>query len=47
MKTYVYNMSETSGVEASVLWTDFPVTVGDKKYPLSDRFLFNTQVLRP
>lgn len=47
LKTYVYNMSETSGVEASVLWTDFPVTIGDQKYPLSDRFLFNTQVLRP
>lgn len=46
-RTYVYNMPTTSGVEIGKFFTDSPVPIGDKKWPISDRWGFNTRVLRP
>lgn len=46
-RTYVYNMPATSGVEVGKFFTDFVVPIGDKKWPMVDRWGFNTRVLRP
>lgn len=46
-RTYVLNMPDTSGVEVGKFFSELNVTIGDKQWPLVDRWGFNTRVLRP
>lgn len=46
-RTYVLNMPSTSGVEVSKFFTDSPVVIDGKNWPMTDRWGYNTRVLRP
>ena len=39
--------SSTSGVEVSKFFTDSPVVIDGKNWPMTDRWGYNTRVLRP